>query len=199
MRILRTASKVCSMNEAIETITSKKAPYAGAFLYLPQNNTPILLRALYFLRIPPNLIFTFLQQFDIFNKTFCMPALGKHNISRTLWRFLEIFLFFVVSVLGYNFLAKTSSFSAKSKSKETFSRVVAAQYYSDEDASMLSAYQNTPLPKHSSPHSSLPFYAILQQTFDRVTSYSGTIPAPASTVPIVVKANLFLHHQVLII
>ncbi|MCG8343307.1 MAG: hypothetical protein MI684_10790 [Chlorobiales bacterium] len=128
-----------------------------------------------------------------------MPAVGKNNISRTLWRFLEISLFFAVSVLGYSFLAKTSSCNAKSKSKETFSRVVAVQCGSDEDASMLYAYRNTPLPKNSYSHSPLSFYAAPQQAVGRITSYFDTFPALTYNAPTAVKTNLFLHHQVFII
>lgn len=128
-----------------------------------------------------------------------MPAIRKNNISRTLWRFLEISLFFAVSVLGYSFLAKTSSCNAKSKSKETFSRVVAVQCYSDEDASMLYAYRNAPSPKNSYSHSSFSFYAVLQQAVDRITSYSDTFPSLTYNAPIAVKADLFLHHQAFII
>lgn len=47
-----------------------------------------------------------------------MPAERKHSVSRSFWRFFEIALFFLVSVLGYNFLAKTTSVNAKSKSRE---------------------------------------------------------------------------------
>ncbi len=47
-----------------------------------------------------------------------MPAKRTHSVSRSFWRFFEISLFFLVSVLGYNFLAKATSVSAKSKSRE---------------------------------------------------------------------------------
>lgn len=128
-----------------------------------------------------------------------MPVSEKHTISRTLWRFLEISLFFAVSVLGYNFLAKTSSCNTKSKSKETFSRVVAVQCYSVEDASMLYAYRNSPLPNNSYSDSSLPFYVPFQQSVDPAISYSLTVPSLTQNAPSPVKTNLFLHHQAFLI
>ncbi|MBF0585792.1 hypothetical protein INT08_00710 [Prosthecochloris sp. N3] len=50
-----------------------------------------------------------------------MPARGRRNISKNLWRFFEIALFFAVSVVGFNVLAKTSV-SGKTKSREHSSR-----------------------------------------------------------------------------
>lgn len=47
-----------------------------------------------------------------------MPAKRTHSVTRSFWRFFEISLFFLVSVLGYNFLAKATSINAKSKSRE---------------------------------------------------------------------------------
>ncbi len=128
-----------------------------------------------------------------------MPASEKHTISRTLWRFLEISLFFAVSVLGYNFLAKTSSCNTKSKSKETFSRVVAVQYYSGEGASVLFADRNSPLPNNNSyVHSSPPSFAPSQQNVDSTISYLRTVPPLTQNAPIAVKTALFLHHQAFI-
>ncbi|RXK89428.1 hypothetical protein EST62_00090 [Chlorobaculum sp. 24CR] len=42
----------------------------------------------------------------------------KHTIGRNILRVFEIALFFVVSVLGYGLMLKTSSFSNKSKSRD---------------------------------------------------------------------------------
>jgi len=42
---------------------------------------------------------------------------GKCNISRSVWRFFEILLFFVISVVGFNFCAKTTNLNAKLKSR----------------------------------------------------------------------------------
>ena len=47
-----------------------------------------------------------------------MSVKRRHSVSRSFWRFFEISLFFLVSVLGYNFLAKATSVNAKLKSRE---------------------------------------------------------------------------------
>jgi hypothetical protein len=39
----------------------------------------------------------------------------KCNIFRNVWRFFEVFLFFAVSVVGFNLLVKTTSLNTKSK------------------------------------------------------------------------------------
>ncbi|WP_449258646.1 hypothetical protein [Chlorobium limicola] len=44
-------------------------------------------------------------------------ASGRSNISRSVWRFFEIALFFVVSVVGFSMYAKTATFNAKQKSR----------------------------------------------------------------------------------
>jgi len=42
---------------------------------------------------------------------------GRRNISRSVWRFFEIALFFVISVVGFNFCAKTTNLNSKLKSR----------------------------------------------------------------------------------
>ncbi|MBM3422847.1 MAG: hypothetical protein FJY09_06330 [Chlorobi bacterium] len=44
-------------------------------------------------------------------------ASGRSNISRSVWRFFEIALFFAVSVVGFSMYAKTATFNAKQKSR----------------------------------------------------------------------------------
>lgn len=44
-------------------------------------------------------------------------ASGRSNISRSIWRFFEIALFFVVSVVGFSMYAKTTTLNAKQKSR----------------------------------------------------------------------------------
>lgn len=44
-------------------------------------------------------------------------ASGRSNISRSVWRFFEIALFFVVSVVGFSMYAKTATFNSKQKSR----------------------------------------------------------------------------------
>lgn len=42
---------------------------------------------------------------------------GKHNLVRSACRSLEVLLFFVISIVGFNLFAKTTSFNAKAKVK----------------------------------------------------------------------------------
>lgn len=42
---------------------------------------------------------------------------GRSNISRSVWRFFEIALFFVISVVGFNVCAKTTNLNSKLKSR----------------------------------------------------------------------------------
>lgn len=126
-----------------------------------------------------------------------MSVPGKHNISRSVWRFLEISLFFLVSVLGYSFLAKTSTFNAKSKSKELSSGIVAVQGCSAENTSMLFSFcEQSPA---SQTHNT-PFYVALYQNPARFTSHNKFIPEQARTAPVFPFAlNLFQQNQVLLI
>lgn len=50
---------------------------------------------------------------------------GKCNIARNVWRFVEVFLFFAVSVFGFNILVKTTSLNTKSKTS-SFSQALTA-------------------------------------------------------------------------
>lgn len=130
-----------------------------------------------------------------------MPVSGKCNISKTFWRFLEVFLFFFVSVLGYSFLAKTSSFNAKSKSKEHSLRVVVTQCFSDKDVSTLYSSQTSTSSSSVCTfiHPPPPFYAIFQRTTERPPHRTRTLPVPMYNAPAFPKTNLFLQNQVLII
>jgi hypothetical protein len=72
-----------------------------------------------------------IQQVSLFFLRICLIYLtkalfmkaGNKNITREFLRFFEIALFFAVSVLGYSLLAKTSSFSSKSKSRTDTVRI----------------------------------------------------------------------------
>ncbi len=128
-----------------------------------------------------------------------MPSPVKHNISRTLWRFLEISLFFLVSVLGYSFLAKTTTCNAKSKSKENSSRIVAVQCFFEDDIATLYFSQETPVSASSHFRSALPFYALFHHPPGRITSNVQTTPALTYNAHRVPKTSLFLQNQVLII
>jgi hypothetical protein len=42
---------------------------------------------------------------------------GKYNLLRSICRSLEVLLFFVISIVGFNLFAKTTSFNSKAKAK----------------------------------------------------------------------------------
>ncbi|WP_150132363.1 hypothetical protein [Prosthecochloris sp. GSB1] len=75
-----------------------------------------------------------------------MPAERKHSVSRSFWRFFEIALFFLVSVLGYNFLAKTTSVNAKSKSREHSERGIPVKSFFPGEAVAKFFFQDTTSP-----------------------------------------------------
>ena len=46
--------------------------------------------------------------------------IGKGNIIRSICRSLEVLLFFVISIVGFNVLVKTTSLNSKSKTKPQY-------------------------------------------------------------------------------
>ncbi len=60
-----------------------------------------------------------------------MAVSAQGTIFKNLWRFLEILLFFIISVVGYSILAKTSV-SAKSKSRDQVSRMNCVEQFCAE-------------------------------------------------------------------
>ncbi|NEX13788.1 MAG: hypothetical protein C1941_03690 [Prosthecochloris sp.] len=93
-----------------------------------------------------------------------MALLEKHHISRNIWRFLEICLFFIISVLGYGFLAKTSICNAKSKSNEHASRLCTSGGFYENNSSLLYSYSLAkPESSVRSTPPSTPYYAVLQK------------------------------------
>lgn len=48
------------------------------------------------------------------------------NIARNIWRSIEVFIFFVVSVVGFNLLVKTGSLNSKSKTNSLSEGIVAS-------------------------------------------------------------------------
>jgi hypothetical protein len=59
--------------------------------------------------------------FLLINLVYCGKILpmdqGKYNMIRGIWRSLEVLLFFVISVVGFNLFAKTTSFNTKTKAR----------------------------------------------------------------------------------
>ena len=91
-----------------------------------------------------------------------MASPEKQHIVRRLLRFFEISLFFLISVLGYGFLAKTSSFNTKSKSNDCSSKFTTSGCVYENTSSLPYLYS---LSKSESPVGPLlpstPFYAFL--------------------------------------
>ncbi|MCW8797287.1 MAG: hypothetical protein OQK67_09520 [Chlorobium sp.] len=102
-----------------------------------------------------------------------MASPEKHHIVRRLLRFFEISLFFVISVLGYGFLAKTSSFNAKSKSNENASRQFTSGGFYENNSSLLYSYSlaKPESSVRSTPPSS-PYYAVLRKKAGIYSPYS---------------------------
>ena len=128
-----------------------------------------------------------------------MSVPDKHNISRTLWRIVEISLFFLVSVLGHNFLAKTSTFNAKSKSREHSSKVVAVQCCFGEEPSIRSSRGKSPASVHEPSFYTTPFYTTFHKKAGLITPPVGQSPELAYKPCIINNTPLFLKHQVFII
>ncbi len=129
-----------------------------------------------------------------------MSAPVKQNISRSLWRFFEISLFFLVSVLGYNFLAKTTSFNAKSKSNEHAPGVVMVQSFFDEDASMLYLSSRFQSSENPSSLNGTSFHTIFYQKSGSLTKHlpgNSTLSDRSSFIPF--SSKLFLQNKVLLI
>ena len=112
-----------------------------------------------------------LNRLVYFGKFVPMPT-GKCNIARSLWRTVEILLFFVVSVVGFNVFFKATSLNSKSKVKSLSGGLVAPRelsvaeithslYY---DVDHLHGFFSSPHHKQSSSLSAnsedLPFYRL---------------------------------------
>ncbi|MEI6756956.1 MAG: hypothetical protein WCK85_03805 [Chlorobium sp.] len=85
---------------------------------------------------------------------------GKCNIARSVWRTVEILLFFVISVVGFNVFFKATSLNSKSKVKSLSRGLVAPRELSVPqitlsllyDVDRLSVFFSSP---HRENHSSL--------------------------------------------
>ena len=61
---------------------------------------------------------------------------AKYNMMRSVCRSLEVLLFFVISVVGFNLFAKTTSFNSKAKVKSLSGSPVAPRELSVPDISL---------------------------------------------------------------
>ena len=69
--------------------------------------------------------------------------IGKGNIIRSICRSLEVLLFFVISIVGFNVLVKTTSLNSKSKTKPQFGGLLAPRELSaaESDTALRSALE----------------------------------------------------------
>ena len=197
MPTLRTDLKVCLTNKSLKTTQS---PAKRRHVMTPFYISCIITRSYHATRpISGKITAPLLSLFCcslIYLKNCCMSVPGKHNISRSLWRFLEISLFFLVSVLGYSFLAKTSTFNAKLKSKEHATGIVASKCSVYEDSLLLSPTCE----QQSLRHSHNPFYSIFHQVPEHSTPYVLLKPVMANIAfSFPFETNLFQQNPVLII
>ncbi len=78
---------------------------------------------------------------------------GKCNIARSVWRTVEILLFFVISVVGFNVFFKATSLNSKSKVKSLSGGVVAPRELSVPEITLSLHYELDRLRSFfSSPH-----------------------------------------------
>ena len=96
--------------------------------------------------------------------------IGKGNIIRSICRSLEVLLFFVISIVGFNVLVKTTSLNSKSKNKSLYGGTLAPRELSvSETAHSLHAALEHIHGFFSSQH---------QKSSSSFTIHSGTPPFP---------------------
>ena len=74
---------------------------------------------------------------------YVLMDIGKGNIIRSICRSLEVLLFFVISIVGFNVLVKTTSLNSKSKTKPQFGGLLAPRELSaaESDTALRSALE----------------------------------------------------------
>ncbi len=96
--------------------------------------------------------------------------IGKGNIIRSICRSLEVLLFFVISIVGFNVLVKSTSLNSKSKTKSQYGGMLAPRELSASESSLALHY---PLERIHAFGRSL--HKISSSSF---TIHSGTPPFP---------------------
>lgn len=137
-----------------------------------------------------------------------MRATPRSNIKKNLWRFIEISLFFIVSVVGYSFLAKTNV-NGKSKSREHSSRehVTENLYHQSIQALFIPSFDQTPFLKYvtilrsaqreTGDHS--PFYALfIKSPLHELQRFESASPCISGISPLPSPANLFQQNSILL-
>ncbi len=74
--------------------------------------------------------------FGIFQKKLIDMSPAKSNLIRSICRFVEVLLFFVISVVAFNLFAKTTSLNSKAKAKSLSGNPVAPRELSVADISL---------------------------------------------------------------
>ena len=74
--------------------------------------------------------------FGIFKKKLIDMSPAKSNLIRSICRFVEVLLFFVISVVAFNLFAKTTSLNSKAKAKSLSGNPVAPRELSVADISV---------------------------------------------------------------
>lgn len=132
---------------------------------------------------------------------------GKSNIARSIFRSLEILLFFVISVVGFNVFLKATSLNSKSKAKSLSREMVTPRELSVPENS-LSCHYGLPLCRYfSSPHgekspsasqssTDLPWHQF-ERLHHAITNHNRTELSTLS--PLILPENLLQQNRVLLI
>lgn len=135
-------------------------------------------------------------------------ATGKCNIARSIWRSLEILLFFVISVVGFNVFFKATSLNSKSKVKSLSREIVAPRELSVPEISLaghyglyrMGSFFSAPHRETSSSASTnstdLPWHQ-LERQHHAITNHKRTEPSTLS--PLIQPENLLQQNPVLLI
>ncbi len=114
---------------------------------------------------------------------FVTMATGKCNIARSIWRSLEILLFFVISVVGFNVFFKATSLNSKSKAKSLSREMVTPRELSVPENSL-------------SRHYGLPWHQF-ERLHHGITNHNRTELSTLS--PLILPENLLQQNRVLLI
>jgi hypothetical protein len=125
---------------------------------------------------------------------------SKGNIACSIWRSFEILLFFVISVVGFNVLLKTTSQNSRSKEKSLTEKTAAHCELSGQELMFngslvcLQGYlarQHTEAPAHHAVHHQQLTVSRYDTSFDKARIYSY--------LPALQPANLLQQNPILLI
>ncbi|TCD47833.1 hypothetical protein [Chlorobium sp. N1] len=131
------------------------------------------------------------------------------NIFRSAWRLFEVLLFFIVSVLGFGLLFKTSGFGSRSKEKLRQQHTAAAAVHESRLTALAAAFApfergRTLLPEVRAGQDETAPAALSATAFDRPAILAPPAPAPLASAPpysalLALPANLLQENPVLLI